>query len=148
MRFNKATSAAKILLPADRANAADAILFDDDPPCFGLRIRSGGKRTWIVQYRVGRKQRRLTLGNAATLDADKARKAAKDRLAEIQLGGDPQNERLRAHALAERTLRGGSTTTADWPADTSASFSATARSRPSGRCQFTRSTRRLRSNLS
>lgn len=41
---------------------ADRIWFDDDLPGFGLRIRSGGKRTWIVQYKQGGKQRRMTLG--------------------------------------------------------------------------------------
>ena len=102
MRLNR-TNVSKLALPSGHA---DAIFFDDDLSGFGLRLRAGGKRTWIVQYRVGRKQRRLTLGNMTTLDADKARRAAKDRLAEIQLGGDPQSDRLHERALAERTLRG------------------------------------------
>ena len=33
------------------AGKADVIYFDDGLPGFGLRIRAGGKRTWIAQYR-------------------------------------------------------------------------------------------------
>jgi integrase len=82
----------------------DKILFDDALPGFGLRIREGGKRTWIVQYRVGAKQRRVTLGTTATLDAEKARKAAKTALSKTHLGQDPQAEKLEARAQAAVTL--------------------------------------------
>ena len=45
----------------------ETIAFDEALPGFGLRIRDGGKRTWIAQYRVGAKQRRVTLGTPRTL---------------------------------------------------------------------------------
>jgi integrase len=86
------------------AGVNDKILFDDALPGFGLRIREGGKRTWIVQYRVGAKQRRVTLGTTATLDADKARKAAKTALSKTHLGRDPQAEKVEARAQAAVTL--------------------------------------------
>ena len=38
---------------------ADHIIFDDKLSGFGLRIRAGGKRSWIVQYRFGTRQRRF-----------------------------------------------------------------------------------------
>lgn len=74
----------------------DKIVFDDALPGFGLRIREGGKRTFIVQYRVGAKQRRVTLGTTKTLDAEGARKLAKDTLARVQLGQDPQANKTAA----------------------------------------------------
>jgi integrase len=86
------------------AGKLDAIFFDDDIPGFGLRIRAGGKRTWIIQYRVGAKQRRLTLGTVDRLSADQARKAAKARLARVELGGDPQQEKQEARASAGDTV--------------------------------------------
>ena len=86
------------------AGKSDAIFFDDDLPGFGLRIRAGGKRTWIIQYRVGAKQRRLTLGTVDKLNADQARKAAKGRLARVELGGDPQQEKHEARAAAGHTV--------------------------------------------
>jgi integrase len=82
----------------------DKIFFDDEVPGFGLRIRAGGKRTWIVQYRVGKLQRRITLGSVNTMDPDKARKAARERLAQVTLGGDPQRDRLDARTTAAVTL--------------------------------------------
>ena len=64
MKLTQAT-VARLKLPAGKG---EAIHFDDDVPCLGLRLREGGSRTWIVQYRVGKKQRRLTLGSTAILN--------------------------------------------------------------------------------
>lgn len=94
-------NATRQALPAGKS---DAIFFDDDLPGFGLRLRAGGKRTWIIQYRVGAKQRRLTLGTVDKLNADQARKAAKGRLARVELGGDPQQEKHEARAAAGHTV--------------------------------------------
>jgi len=80
------------------------IFFDDELPGFGLRIRAGGKRVWIVQYRFGLKQRRVTLGDLRKLDADAARVEAKKRLAKVTLGTDPQREKIDARAKAGNTV--------------------------------------------
>ena len=61
-------------------------MFDEKLPGFGLRSRAGGKRTWIVQYRVGRKQRRKTLGSVDKDDGH-SRPAAR-----------PQNDLANVHA--------------------------------------------------
>jgi integrase len=74
----------------------DAIHFDEDVHGFGVRLRAGGKRSWIIQYRIGRKQRRLVLGDVEKLDADAARKAAKAKLAAVTLGADPQADKVAA----------------------------------------------------
>jgi integrase len=87
-----------------RSGQSDAIFFDNDMPGFGLRLRAGGKRTWIIQYRVGAKQRRLTLGSVERLSADKARAEAKTRLARVTLGGDPQREKHASRAAAGQTV--------------------------------------------
>ena len=62
MKLTKA-SVPRFGLPA---GTRDKIFFDDDMPGFGLRLRDGGKRTWIAQYRVGTKQRRVTIGTVET----------------------------------------------------------------------------------
>ncbi len=46
---------------------------DDEPPGYGARARKGGKKTGIAQYRVGRKQRRVTLGDFRTVDEPEMR---------------------------------------------------------------------------
>jgi hypothetical protein len=40
-------------------------VFDDDLPGFGLRLRAGGSRTWIVQYKIGNKNRRTSASRMA-----------------------------------------------------------------------------------
>src|SRR5262249_34890302 len=80
------------------------IIFDDDIKGFGIRLRAGGKKTWIVQYRIGNKQRRVTLGDVRKLDSETARSSAKERLAKVTLGEDPQKAKIEARARASVTL--------------------------------------------
>ena len=102
MKLTKAT-VARLALPE---GVQEKIVFDESLAGFGLRIRAGGKRTWVAQYRIGDKQRRLTLGTAETFDADEARKLARSALAKVQLGTDPQLEKTEARAHATVTLGG------------------------------------------
>ncbi len=74
------------------AGKTDAIVFDDKLPGFGLRIRAGGKKTWIAQYRFGTAQRRLNIGSIEEVKAAKARQSAADIFAKVRLGQDPQAE--------------------------------------------------------
>jgi integrase len=100
MKLTKVT-VQKLMLPLGKS---EALFFDEGLPGFGLRIRAGGKRTWIAQYRVGRKQRRVTLGTVETLEADEARKRARAALAKVHLGVDPAIEKTEARAQAAITL--------------------------------------------
>jgi integrase len=83
----------------------ELIVFDENLPGFGIRLRAGGKRVWIAQYRFGPTQRRVTLGSVETLDPDEARKQARSVLAKAQLGGDPQADKAEARARAGLTLQ-------------------------------------------
>jgi integrase len=99
----KTTATAK--LPAGKV---DVIHFDDGLPGFGFRIRSSGgalRRSWVVQYRRAGATRRLLLGSAEVLSADRARAAAKEILAKVALGEDPQADRQARRAQDEHTLR-------------------------------------------
>ena len=90
---------------ADDQGKADVIYFDDDLKGFGIRFRAGGKSTWLIQYRdAAGNTRRNTIGDARKLEIDKARIAAKTRLATVTLGGDPQAEKVEARARAKLTL--------------------------------------------
>ena len=100
MRLTKAT-VDRLELPPGKT---ELIVFDDALPGFGLRIRAGGKRTWVAQYRLGSKQRRVTLGTVNNFDADEARKHARDALARAQLGRDPQSEKAAARAPKPREM--------------------------------------------
>jgi integrase len=78
--------------------------FDDDLPGFGLRLREGGGRIFVVQYKHGRQHRRLTIGDVAAIDVGKARSTAKDVLAAVRLGRDPFAERRESRAAAHETF--------------------------------------------
>jgi integrase len=78
----------------------DHIEFDDRVPGFGLRIRETGGRTWIYQYSIGTKQRRITLGRATAIAADKARELASDLHARVRLGTDVAAEKALSKAQA------------------------------------------------
>jgi integrase len=74
----------------------DRIWFDDDVPGFGLRVRDTGSRSWIYQYKIKGKTRRLVLGQATAIKPARAREIAGELHAKVRLGGDPAAEK-RAH---------------------------------------------------
>ncbi len=64
---------------------------------FGLRVREGGSRRWIVDYESpdGRSHR-VTLGDPAVVACAAARHRARQLRAEVMLGGDPSAARAAA----------------------------------------------------
>jgi integrase len=68
----------------------ETIVWDPGMPGFGCRIRSGGSRTWVAQYRVGTQQRRESLGDVRKVKIEDARKIARQRFASVELGIDPR----------------------------------------------------------
>src|SRR3984957_1389404 len=81
-------------------------------PGFGIRVRASGSRSWIYQYKIGGKTRRLVLGHATAIKLARAREIAGELHAKVRLGGDPASEkREKRHraldtfgTLAERFL--------------------------------------------
>jgi hypothetical protein len=69
--------------------ATDKIIFDDEVPGFGIRIRASGAQTWIFQYKIAGKTRRLVLGQVSAIKLAKARETAGDLHAQVRLGGEP-----------------------------------------------------------
>ena len=100
MKLTTATVKA-LALPA---GVTDKIFFDDELPRFGVRVRAGGSRTWIVQYGIGGRERKLPLGPVTALDPGKARSLAKDLLARVRLGEDPLAAKHEAAARASETF--------------------------------------------
>jgi integrase len=71
----------------------DEIFFDDDLPRFGVRLREGGSRKYIVHYRQAGIQRRHTIGSVATLTLAEARQRARKILVAVDDGRDPAAEK-------------------------------------------------------
>jgi hypothetical protein len=88
------------------ANKDDVVIWDDDLPGFGVRLR-GDKKSYVVQYRAGVQQRRESLGDIRKVTLEDARRAARQRFARVELGHDPAAERAGARikaAAAQLTL--------------------------------------------
>ena len=94
----KSTSGLK--LPTGKS---DLIVFDDDVPGFGVRLR-GKRRTWIFQYKQGTQQQRMTLGLLSAVDIAKARDTAKDLYARVRLGENPARDKAENKAKAHKTF--------------------------------------------
>src|SRR5215472_4407072 len=103
MKFSD-TSIARFRLPLGKS---EHIEFDDAMPGFGLRIRAGDKqehRTFIAQYKIGSKHRRITLGNASKVTLADAQRRAKIIFGKVADGKDPANEKAVARQVASHTL--------------------------------------------
>jgi integrase len=95
MRLTKDAVTA-LALPAGKI---DHIEWDETLPGFGIRLRGSGKH-WVVQYRAGPRQRRESLGDVRKVTLEDARKIARQRFAQVELGVDPAAERARTRAQA------------------------------------------------
>jgi len=82
----------------------DRVFFDEDLPGFGLRVRASGVHTWMIQYAIARRTRRVVLGLASTLAPNRARAVAETMLARVRLGHDPAAEKDQAKAAAAETF--------------------------------------------
>ena len=100
MRLNLKTIATSVL-PEGKS---EMIVFDEDLSGFGLRIRAGGKRTWVYQFKIGDQNRRVTLGSVAALTPLRARETAGELHAMVRLGRDPAGEKTEGRARAAETV--------------------------------------------
>jgi integrase len=98
------TSIAKLKMPAGKL---DHIEWDEAMPGFGVRIRAGAggeHRTFIAQYKIGTKHRRINLGNVAKVNLEDAHRQAKIIFGKVAMGEDPATEKNTSRAEASRTL--------------------------------------------
>jgi integrase len=104
MKFTSKSIAA-LDLPAGKS---EHTVWDPSLPGFDIRLRSEGSRTWRIQYRTtAGRQRSESLGDVRRVSLDEARRIAKQRFAQVELGRDPGAERdaaRRAASEAELTV--------------------------------------------
>jgi hypothetical protein len=63
----------------------DHIVWDDGLRRFGVRLR-GGNKSWIIQYRIGTRQRRERIGGVREVSLNEARRIAHHRFKQVELG--------------------------------------------------------------
>ena len=82
----------KRVVDAAKVTGKDYFLWDDEMPGFGLRVLASGRKSYVVQYKVGGRggeTRRKSLGLHGGLTAEEARVEAKRWLADRAKGNDP-----------------------------------------------------------
>jgi integrase len=89
---------------APPAGKLDHIEWDDQCPGFGIRVRASGSRTFVFQYAVGGKQRRMSLGVVSAVPIGTARKTAEELYARVKLGEDPAGQRAEARIKSAETF--------------------------------------------
>jgi integrase len=95
-------------IEAAEVRPTDYFLWDDELPGFGLRVLPSGRKQYVVQYRAGRRPRRISLGPSTVLTCDQARNRAITIIAAVRNGEDPagrrdaQREALTVSELADR----------------------------------------------
>jgi integrase len=82
----------------------DDLIFDAAIHGFAVRLREGGHRSYIFQYKHRSKTRRLTIGSATAVDFGAAYKTAKTLYAQVRLGHDPAGEKKQAKLKADETF--------------------------------------------
>jgi integrase len=83
---------------------SERIVWDDDISGLGLRLRAGGSRNWVFQYKIGAKHRRMTLGALSAVPLVKARELAGDLYAKVRLGEDPAAVKAVSRSRASETF--------------------------------------------
>jgi integrase len=91
----------KLAMPEGKA---DHIFWDDDLGGFGIRLRAGGRASFLYQYDLAGRSRKMTLGRVTALSVARARKIAVELHAKVRLGQDPAAQRAQGRMLAAETL--------------------------------------------
>jgi hypothetical protein len=63
----------KHIVDTAEIRATEYFIWDDDIPGFGLRVLPSKRKSYIVQYRAGRRSRRMSLGLSTVLTCEQAR---------------------------------------------------------------------------
>jgi hypothetical protein len=89
---------------------ADLFRWDDELPGFGVRVKPSGHKSFLIQYREGRRTRRMTIGACSLFRLEQARDRARRMLIAAKDGNSPAAERdaartaLTIRELAERYM--------------------------------------------
>lgn len=98
----------KRLIDAIEPEGSETFIWDSEIPGFGLRVLPSGRKGYVVQFRAGRRSRRISLGPSTVLTCEQARNRAIAIVAAARNGEDPAAERdagrktITVRELAER----------------------------------------------
>ena len=83
----------KRIVDAAEAQPVEYFVWDSEIPGFGMRVLPSGRKGYVVQYRAGRRSRRISLGPSTVLTCEQARSRAMAIISAARGGEDPAAER-------------------------------------------------------
>lgn len=86
--------------PLKDGKPVQAFYRDETLPGFGLRVSSGGTKSFIVEKRIKRKVKRFTIGKYGAITPEQARIKAAEMIGDIILGVDLDEQKQNEEALA------------------------------------------------
>ena len=101
--MNSKLTAGMVLHAAPPPGKDRLYVWDTELRGFGLMVTAAGHKSYVVQYRAGRRSRRMTIDGR--LPVSEARKEARAILGSVAKGGDPLATKRAAEAAQENTLR-------------------------------------------
>ena len=90
------TKLTKRTVDAAKPNGADFFVWDEQVQGFGLRVFASGRKSYLVQYRINGRTRRVTIGKHGVLTPEEARIKARILLGGIADGDDPAEQKRAA----------------------------------------------------
>jgi len=86
----------KRIVDAALPSQKDLYVWDSSLTGFGLKVTPTGRKVYLIQYRIGKRTRRVTLGVHGSITTEEARQKAKVQLGGVAAGIDPAAERDKA----------------------------------------------------
>jgi integrase len=85
----------KRAVDATKSDGTDRVVWDEELRGFGLRVKPGGLKSYVIQFRNRQSvSRRLTVGQCCRLTPDEARREARRLLSDVERGLDPVERRV------------------------------------------------------
>lgn len=88
----------KSIVDKAKPKNTDYIIWDEGVPGFGVRIYKSGVKSYVFQYRKGKRTRRIALGKHGVLTPSKARYKAIEFWNDVNGGGDPSADRYKVNS--------------------------------------------------
>src|SRR5262245_22251702 len=88
----------KRVVDAAEVRAREYFIWDEHLPGFGLRVLPSGRKRYTLQYRAGRRSRRISLGPSTVLPCEQARSRAITIIAATKNGDETGHETRRRSA--------------------------------------------------